>query len=346
MTGGAPNRVGVSVVILNWNGVDLLKACLPSIAEAARRYPQACQVLVVDNGSTNDSLELLRASFPTVEVLPLNENLGFPRGCNRGVSAAKHPVVVLLNNDVAVEPDFIAPLVRVLGEHPDGFAVTPRMDHWDRQRTFCSAIGGELRQGRLVQLWALDGDHRDLCGTVAPTLFICGAAMAFRKGDFQELGGFDDLYHPFYWEDTDLVYRAWKRGQPSWYQPESLVYHMVSATMKKSGIPWTFYLRRNRYLFHWRNLTDGGLLAAHIATLPWEVIRSSWMASKYNGTPWIRELFLELRALVSALPLGGTVLARRRADRRHRRWSDAEVFSRADWRSVVPDAPPAAFPYR
>jgi len=346
MTEDAPDPPGVSVVILNWNGVGLLEACLPSVVEAARRYPQDCQVLVVDNGSTDGSVELIRESFPTVEALPLGDNLGFSKGCNQGVAAATHPLVVLLNNDVAVEHDFIAPLVRILQEHPDAFAVTPRMDHWDRQRTFCTAIGGELHQGRFVQLWAIDGDHQDLCGVVAPTLFTCGAAMAFRTEAFQELGGFDDLYHPYYWEDTDLAYRAWKRGQPSWYQPESRVYHMVSATMKRSGIPWTFYLRRNRYLFHWRNLTDNGLLAAHIATLPWEVLRSSWVTSGYSGTPWVRELLLELIALVSALPLGGRVLARRRADRCHQRWSDAEVLSNADWRSVVPDAPPVAFPYR
>ena len=346
MTEGPPDLPGVSIVILNWNGVELLEACLPSIVEAAGRYAEASQVVVVDNGSTDGSLELLRASFPTVEVLSLGENLGFPKGCNRGVSAATHPVVILLNNDVAVEPDFIPPLVRVLREHPDAFAVTPRMDHWDRRRTFCTAIGGELRQGRLVQIWALDGNHRDLCGVVAPTLYTCGAAMAFRREAFHDLGGFDELYQPFYWEDTDLAYRAWKRGQPSWYQPESRVYHMVSATMRKSSVPWTFFLRRNRYLFHWRNLTDAGLLAAHIATLPWEVLRSSWAASRQNGTPWTRELLLELRALVSASALGGAVLARRRADRRHRRWSDAEVLSRSDWRSVVPDAPPEAFQYR
>ncbi len=345
MMGGTSVLPGVSVVILNWNGAELLEECLPGIIEAASGYPAECQVLVADNGSTDTSLDVLRASFPSVDVLAFAENRGFGKGCNDGVAGAKHPVVVLLNNDVAVEPDFIEPLVELLIE-PDTFAVMPRMGHWDRQRPFCSAIAGELRHGRFVQRWALDSVHGDLCDEVTPTLYASGAAMAFRKEVFHDLGGFDPIYHPFYWEDTDLAYRAWKRGLMSWYQPRSRVYHKVGASMEKGTVGRTHLMRRNRYLFHWRNLTDRGALLAHLATLPWEVLRSSWVGSRDHGAPWPRELGLEVKALLSALPRLGQVSAGRRLDRRHQRLTDAEVLSRSDWRGAVPNARAQGVCYR
>lgn len=336
---------GVSIVILNWNGRTLLAECLPSITEATRRYPGPTQVLVVDNGSSDDSVAFVRSTFPSVGVLALEDNLGFSEGCNRGVAAAAHSLVFLLNNDVAVEPDAIEPLVGALTTEPEAFAVCPRMDDWD-DRIQCSAIAGDLRWGHLTQEWAVDHPAGDLCAVRAPTLYTSGAAMMFRRDRFDALGGFDTLYEPFYWEDTDLSYRAWKRGWSSWYEPAGRVYHKVSASMGRTSRRKGFLMRRNRYLFHWRNLTDRSAVFWHLVTLPFHIVGALGNAAGQMGTSRGEALWTEARALAAATRRMVQVWQRRRADRPHRVWTDEEVLRRANWRSAAPHAPATRVRYR
>lgn len=330
------DRPGVSLVVLNWNGASLLRECLPSLIRAADRWSQATQLLVADNGSDDDSLEVLRTEFPSVDVVALGRNLGFPDGCNRGVAAARHEHVILLNNDVRVEPDFIAPLVAHLAD-PEVFCVTPRMMHWDGERVFCSAIAGELEAGQLIQRWHVD-NGADLVKHMGPTLYASGAAMAFRASTFRQLGGFDELYAPFYWEDTDLGYRAWKRGLRCVYEPSSVVAHKVSASMGEARVPQHHLMRRNRHLFHWRHLTDPGLLRQHVMQLPAELRRGARERVSWHGISPGRAWLFELKALAAALVRAPQVQARRRADKPVLRQTDREVLRHSDVANQQPEA--------
>jgi len=325
---------GVSLVVLNWNGAALLRECLPSLIAAADHLSTPVQILVADNGSRDGSLEVLRREFPRVEALEIGRNLGFPGGCNRGVAAARHEHVILLNNDVRVEPDFIAPLVAHLAD-PAVFCVTPRMMHWDGEQVFCSAIAGELQHGQLIQRWHVH-EGADLIHETSPTLYASGAAMAFRASTFRRLGGFDELYAPFYWEDTDLGYRAWKRGLRSVYEPTSVVAHKVSASMGEARVPQHHLMRRNRHLFHWRHLTDPGLLQQHVKHLPAELRRGAQERVSWYGVSPIRAWAFELKALAAALGRVPQVRARRRADQPALRCTDAEVLRQSDAASVRP----------
>lgn len=338
-----PSARPVTLAVLNWNGADLLERYLPTLLEAARHWPAPTQVLVADNGSTDDSVAFVRERFPSIDVLELGVNLGFSLGCNRAVAAARHEHIILLNSDVGVAPDFIAPLMRHL-ERPEVFASTPRMLNASGSRVVCSAIKGEFVHGQFGQRWAVR-DGRDLFDTPCPTLYATGAAMAFRRTHFEALGGFSDVYSPFYWEDVDLSYRAWKRGLEVVYDPASVIRHEVSASMERGEVPKHRYLRRNTYLFQWSNLTDPGLLQRHLSELSTDLSdRISEMT--HHGTPWLRAAAFEARAVVGALLRLPAVLRLRRQERAHLRVSDAEVLERCDWTRDLPAERETAVLYR
>jgi len=122
---GRPLSGKASIVVLNWNGRDLLEENLPSVLDAVRADGRGHEIIVVDNGSDDGSAEFLRREFPQVKVLELGANLGFARGNNAGVRAAAHDVVVLLNNDMRVDPGFLRPLLDGFG--PRTFAVTSQI---------------------------------------------------------------------------------------------------------------------------------------------------------------------------------------------------------------------------
>jgi GT2 family glycosyltransferase len=172
-----------SIVVLNWNGKDLLAEGLPSIIKAVETDGRPHEILVVDNGSTDDSLEFLGKTFPGVRVLALPQNLGFAEGNNAGVRAAIHDVVILLNNDMIVDPGFIAPLLREFG--PKTFAVSSQIFHQvpSRRREETGKTTAAFRRGMI------DYSHREieaapLSRTHYPVLWAGGGSSAFHRSKF------------------------------------------------------------------------------------------------------------------------------------------------------------------
>jgi GT2 family glycosyltransferase/glycosyltransferase involved in cell wall biosynthesis len=250
-----------SVVIPNWNGRDLLQHYLPSVIDALGGNPEN-EIIVVDNGSSDGSADFVREAFPQVKVLALERNLGFGGGSNAGVRAAHNDVVVLLNSDMRVAPDFLGPLLEGFRDELV-FAVSCQIFFQDPAR--------RREETGLTQGWWQDGalkvTHRD--DPAVTDLFPCfyggGGSCAFDRRKFLELGGFDELLAPFYLEDTDLGYRAWKRGWKVMYQPRSVVYHEHRGTIGKrfSEAQIQAVLKKNYLLFCWKNIHDARRLAAH-----------------------------------------------------------------------------------
>ncbi len=224
---GRPAPETASVVIPNWNGKDLLEKYLPSVVEAMAGN----EIIVVDNGSQDGSAEFLRAAFPQVKLLALPRNLGFGGGSNAGFRAAANDIVVLLNSDMRVAPDFLAPLLEGFRD-PAVFAVSCQI--------FFSDPAKLREETGLTQGWWQDGGLRvrHRIDAAIDDLFPCfyggGGSCAFDRRKFLELGGFDPLLAPFYLEDTDLGYLAWKRGWKVLYQPRSVVYHEHRGTIGKT----------------------------------------------------------------------------------------------------------------
>ncbi len=256
-----PTLGAATVVIPNWNGRDLLGKYIPSIVTALAGNP-ANEILVVDNGSTDGSAEFLRETFPQVTVVPLKENLGFGGGSNAGFRAAKNDIVVLLNSDMRVAEDFLAPLLRGF-EDPEVFAVSCQI--------FFSDPGKLREETGLTQGWWQDGTlrvrHRidNQVDDLFPCFYGGGGSCAFDRHKFLELGGFDELLAPFYLEDTDLGYMAWKRGWKVLYQPRSVVWHEHRGTIGKkfSAEFIQSVLRKNYLLFCWKNIHEWPRLANH-----------------------------------------------------------------------------------
>ncbi|MCU1235809.1 MAG: glycosyl transferase, family 2 [Candidatus Solibacter sp.] len=250
-----------TVVIPNWNGRDLLEKYIPSIVTALAGNA-ANEILVVDNGSTDGSAEFLREAFPQVTVLPLKENLGFGGGSNAGFRAAKNDVVVLLNSDMRVAEDFLAPLLKGFDD-PEVFAVSCQIFFSDaaKLREETGLTQGWWQDGTLRVRHRIDNQVDDLF----PCFYGGGGSCAFDRRKFLELGGFDELLAPFYLEDTDLGYLAWKRGWKVLYQPQSVVYHEHRGTIGKKFSPEFIQsvLRKNYLLFCWKNIHEWGRLANH-----------------------------------------------------------------------------------
>jgi len=258
---GLTPPVCASVVIPTWNGKDLLAKFLPSVVAALAGNP-ANEIVVVDNGSTDGSAEFVRSTFPHVKLLALTRNLGFGGGSNAGFRAASNDVVVLLNNDMRVDPGFLAPLLEGFTD-ADVFSVSCQIFFSDAARV--------REETGLTQSWWQDGALR-VRHRIDPAivdLYPCsyggGGSCAYDKKKFFELGGFDKLLAPFYLEDNDLGYLAWKRGWKVFYQPRSVVWHEHRGTIGKrfSEEQIQAVLKKNFLLFCWKNIHEWPRLTTH-----------------------------------------------------------------------------------
>ncbi len=306
-----------TLAIINYNGRQLLETSVPAAVEAARRVAGHC-VAVIDDGSTDDSLPYVVNQFPEVAFLTAARR-GFGAACQRAVAEAETDVVVLLNSDVRVAPDFLGPLLADL-EDPQVFAVGCKFLNPDGSLT--NALGnrtaGEWRSGLLFLHH--ETDPARLIGT-CPQLYANGGAMAFRRDRWVELGGFDDLYHPFYWEDVDLGYRAWGRGYTVLYEPASVVYHAQGQTIGGTHPTAEVELTsaRNGVLFTWKNLLDAGQFRRAVRAQTRGTAEDVLIGGLPNRLGALRAAGARLR-----------LAARRRAEeRRARTLSDAEILRRS-----------------
>lgn len=246
----------VTVVILNYNGRHHLARCLGSLAEL--EYPrEKLDVLLIDNGSEDGSVEELRANWPTVRLVVNPRNYGFAPACNQGAGNRRDSrVVAFLNNDMRVDRawlrELVGPIVR--GE---AVATTSKMLSWDGTR-IDSAGGGMNFHGHGLQYGYGDvpaAEH----DVPRKTLFACGGAMAMDAQVFDEIGGFDREYFAYY-EDVDLGWRTWLSGHEVHYVPTSVCWHHHSSTSKRFP-PETVRLiqTRNPLLTCLKNYDDANL---------------------------------------------------------------------------------------
>ncbi|MGE5648484.1 MAG: glycosyltransferase [Acidobacteriota bacterium] len=268
-----PNRTAASVVIPNWNGRDLLEKYLPSVIAAIDGNP-ANEVIVVDNGSEDGSAAFVRENFPEVRLLALDKNLGFGGGSNAGFRAAANDIVVLLNSDMRVDRGFLAPLLEGFRD-PRVFAVTCQifLSDPERKREETGLTQAAWREGALRVRHRIDPEVRE----PFPCFYAGGGSSAFDRRKFLELGGFDPLLAPFYLEDTDLGYMAWKRGWQVLYQPRSIVYHEHRGTIGRhfSAARIAAVYKKNFVLFAWKNIHEGRRLASHFVFALADVLLSA-----------------------------------------------------------------------
>ncbi|MDO9069260.1 MAG: glycosyltransferase family 2 protein [Deltaproteobacteria bacterium] len=257
----------VSVVVVTWNNLESLRQCLGAMDNAAVYSGLKTEIIVVNNGSSDGTKEFLNNN-PLIRNFSFDRNTGFGPASNQGIRMARSPLIVLLNDDIVVSPDFLGPMARHFAM-PEVFAVAPLM-----------ILNGKPLPGRSVGCFRrglLEIEVRnDHPGKPAYTLFAGGGAGMFRREMLLALGGFDEMYHPFYYEDLDLGYRAWKRGWRCISEPGSVVHHHHAGTIGKRFSRRYVYAisRRNYLLFHWKNIHDPRWLAEHGGSLMKNVFRA------------------------------------------------------------------------
>jgi GT2 family glycosyltransferase/glycosyltransferase involved in cell wall biosynthesis len=313
-----PDTGAVSVVIPNWNGRDLLANYLPSVIEAVRVVPQS-EIIVVDNGSADGSVEFLRQTFPEIRVLALAENLGFGGGSNAGFRVAQHDIVVLLNNDMRVAPDFLRPLLDTFADEKV-FAASCQIFFTDpaKPREETGLTQGWWEHGQLRVRHRADAEIR----SAFPCFYGGGGSCAFDRRKFLELGGFDEVLAPFYLEDTDLGYMAWKRGWKVLYQPQSRVWHEHRGTIgrKFSHYEIQLVLKKNYLVWCWKNIHESRRLASHLLA----ACSGVWLSAFAGDAP----LRPNLRAFIRALRQLPDILRSRRRALTLAAVSDTEAFRR------------------
>ncbi|MGA9349186.1 MAG: glycosyltransferase [Anaerolineae bacterium] len=318
---GRPDTSKASIIIPNWNGRELLEQCLPSVVEAVRSDGESHEIIVVDNHSTDDSVRFLKANYPEVKVLELDRNRGFAGGCNAGAAESQNELLVFLNNDMIVDRGFLRPLLDGFAPPLSGgeggvFAISSQIYFWDaeKRREETGQTQGFLKLGFLQVVHDEPGDT----DRVRPVLYAGGGSSAFDKNKFLALGGFDELFQPFYWEDTDISYRAWKRGWRVLYEPRSVVHHKHRGTIAKTyDASFTHKaVNRNHFLFMWKNFTDPGLLVLHPFVLLGRLV---WNYVLGNLT--------YVAAFGSAVSQLGEVWRGRARENRQRKLSDQQVLA-------------------
>ncbi len=235
----------VSVIVPNYNGAALLRDCLQSVRRQS--YPEL-EPIVVDDGSSDGSAEIVRCEFPEVRLVRLARNGGFARAVNAGIRAARGEIVALLNNDAVAEPTWIAELVGALERHPEAGSAASKILLTDGS-TVASAGDIFCRSGvpNSRGVWERDIGQFD---TEVEVFGACGAACAYRRSMLDEVGLLDERFY-MYCEDVDLAFRAQRRGYRCIYTPRAIVRHRLSAT--GGGILASYQCGRN---FVWLLMRD------------------------------------------------------------------------------------------
>ena len=249
--------MSVAVVILNWNGRDMLAKYLPSVVEFSS-LPEV-EIVVADNGSTDDSLDYLSEKFPMVRQIILPENYGFAEGYNRALRQIDADYFVLLNSDVEVTANWLSPLYNYLEAHEEVTACQPKIRSVVNPEYFehAGAAGGFLDKyaypfcrGRIFSEVEKDEGQYN---TVRPIFWGTGAALFIRLKDYWEAGGLDGRFFA-HMEEIDLCWRLHSRGRGIVCIPQSVVYHVGAATLKKENPRKTFLNFRNNLLMLYKNL--------------------------------------------------------------------------------------------
>ena len=227
----------IDIVIPNFNGKIFLPACLDSLQ---RQSYSDFHVIVVDNGSSDGSVELLRQNYPDVEVLVWADNTGFSAAVNGGIKAGTAPLVFLLNNDTELDEHCLERLVAAAESKTEfGFFASKMLDYHDRS-VLDGAGDSFLRGGVGYRIGTMEKDN-EYYSTARQVFGACAGAALYRREFFEEIGLFDEDFFA-YLEDVDINLRANSRGIRCWYVPDARVYHIGSATTGSKINPFTVSL--------------------------------------------------------------------------------------------------------
>lgn len=324
--------VTLSIIIVNWNTRDLLATCLDSIERSLFSGDGGgagleTEIIVVDNGSTDGSAEMLRRDYPGVRRIENRENIGFARANNQGLAASRGRYLLLLNTDAFLRGPALAQLVRFMDEHPDAGIIGPRLYFGDGtlQRscyafpTLATEFYGAIGLDRLFPRSRLFGryrlsywDMRDVCEVDV----VMGACLMARREVFEQIGGLDERFF-MYSEEVDWCYRARQAGWRIYYVPQAEATHLWGGTSRTQPVQTVVQLYHSRLLFfrkHYGPVTAAAykvVLAlaclVRLAALPLGVLAAAlvMLAGRTSAQARLRQILVKgagYRSLLWALP--------------------------------------------
>ncbi len=286
----------VSIVIPNWNGQEKLRKNLPEVL----KVNGVDEIIVVDDASSDNSVQIVETEFPKVKLVKRKENGGFATAVNTGFNSASGDLVFLLNSDAVPEKDCVEKV----------------LTHFKKAQVFSVGFnaGGTWSWAEFKDGFFWHKQSEKAAKEVHETLWASGGSSVFRKDVFKELGGMDELMNPFYEEDVDLGYRARKRGYINLWDPEAKVEHykqkgVIAENFTKEYV--SKIAQRNQLIFIWKNIHDSQMINAHITAL----IKMLITHPKY----W--------RIFLSALVKLPKVLEKRKIEKQKAKLTDKEILN-------------------
>lgn len=286
----------LAIVILNWNGAEMMRRYLPSVLRCSKA--DGVEVIVADNASTDDSLSMLSHEFPDVRTVVLQENYGFAGGYNRALSQIDAEYYLLLNSDVEIRQEgWELPMLRYMDAHEDCAACQPKLRYLREPEMFeyAGAAGGFLDKygypfcrGRVMGTMEKDEGQYD---EIVPLLWATGAALMVRAKDYWKAGGLDARFFA-HQEEIDLCWRLRTRGKQIVCISESVAFHLGGATLNQGNPRKTFLNFRNNLLMLYKNLPEGDLKS---------VMRVRWWLDRVAMLQSVLKLdFANARAMMRA----------------------------------------------
>ncbi len=297
------NKLTVSIIIPNWNGKQLLEKNLPFVIEASKSKKNSIlEIIVVDDASTDESFQFLQKTYKRqIRIIKHKKNSGFASAVNTGARHAKGTLLCLLNSDVVPSKNFLVNTVSHFNESNIFAVVLHESSYGPATGTFTN---GYLSHKGMKE-----------SNTQQYSFWASGGSAVFSRKLWWELGGLDaDLFTPFYWEDVDLGYRAWKRGYKILWEPSAHVSHEHEGTINTSSFQKRYMdqiKERNELLFLWKNITSEKMFQKHILG----------MLNRCIHHPGY------LRIVIMALKKGSSVLKKRRKEIKETTVSDEAVFT-------------------
>ncbi len=304
----------IAVVIPNWNGADFIVQCLTSL----KKQSQSHHVIVVDNGSVDESKKLIRDQFPDVEILELDRNYGFAGGVNRGIERAleqKFEYIALFNNDAVASQHWLEQLLAAIETDNKVGVVTSQ---------FLSLNGKTIDStGDFYSIWGLpfprdrgEAASDDKTET-EPVFGASGGASLYRAELFSDIGTFDEDFFA-YFEDVDLSFRARLAGWQILYQPAAIVYHHIGGTSSKVSGLARYHSVKNMYLLYTKDMPS---------PLYWRYLILFWIAMMlvaFNSLR-TRQIKPQIKGMAMALVMFPKMLAKRRQIQKGRKVSPSVI---------------------
>lgn len=311
----------VSIIVLNWNGKKWLAKCLPTLVKI--KY-KPLEIIVVNNGSTDDSAHFLKTKFPEIKVIEIKKNVGYAGANNIGVKKARGKYVLLMNNDTAATPSFVTPLVDAMEKDDAVGIIQPQIRSMiypnllDSVGSFLTFTGFLYHFG-YMKPHTLKKYNKDLFA-----YSIKGACFIMRREEYITLGGFDEDF-VCYVEETDLCHRVWLSGKKVMYLPKSVMYHWGGGDMQvmtRSELT-VFRSFRNRYLSYLKNLS----IPALILLLPVHFLYCElFVFAAFFSGQFKKSISAQLGILAPLLTLDETLKKRKKIQKNIRTVTDWSIF--------------------